>query len=207
MIAPVTRGRTLPHFDTEVRLELERQRSARPVTLLVPPATTRRITLRRATPNDAKGIHTLTEQFVGDGLLLPRTFEQVNRTIRDYVIALENGKVVACGALRIYSSESAEVGALAVSADCQGLGLGKHIVNALVEDARVLGIRKVFALTMQVEFFGKVGFEPTLVSEFPEKIAADCSQCSRRSNCVEVAVSKTIDHAQEVKQPRMLEVA
>src|SRR3954469_15494681 len=135
MIAPVTRGRALPHFDTEVRLELERQRSERPVTLLVPPATKRRITMRRATPKDAAGIHALTEQFVGDGLLLPRTQEQVNRTIRDYVIAIENGKVVACGALRIYSSASAEVGALAVSSECQGMGLGRHIVAALVEDA------------------------------------------------------------------------
>jgi amino-acid N-acetyltransferase len=163
--------------------------------LLVPPATKRRITLRRATTKDAKGIHALTEQFVGDGLLLPRTFEQVNRTIRDYVIALENGKVVSCGALRIYSSESAEVGALAVSSDCQGLGLGRHIVNALVDDARVLGIRNVFALTMQVEFFGKVGFAPTVVSQFPEKIAADCNQCSRRASCVEVAVVRSLEAA------------
>jgi N-acetylglutamate synthase-like GNAT family acetyltransferase len=193
MIAPVTRGRALPHFDTEVRLELERQRSQRPVRLAVRHAAERNITMRRATTRDAAGIHALTEQWVGDGLLLPRTLEQVNRTIRDYVIALENGKVVACGALRIYSSASAEIGALAVAAHCQGLGLGRHVVEALVEDARLLGIARVFALTMQVEFFAKVGFEPTLVAEFPEKIAADCSVCSRRSHCVEVAVARTLD--------------
>jgi amino-acid N-acetyltransferase len=192
MIAPVTRGRALPHFDTEVRLELERQRSQRPVQIVVPPATERRITMRRAMPKDAAGIHALTEQFVGDGLLLPRTLEQVNRTIRDYVIAIEDGKVVACGALRIYSSETAEVGALAVAASCQGLGLGRHVVEALCEDARMLGIRKAFALTMQVEFFAKVGFTPTLVSQFPEKVAADCNQCSRRAHCVEVAVERVL---------------
>jgi amino-acid N-acetyltransferase len=125
-------------------------------------------------------------------LLLPRTLEQVNRTIRDYVIAIEDGKVVACGALRIYSSATAEVGALAVAAHCQGLGLGRHVVEALVEDARLLGIGQVFALTLQVEFFRKVGFEPTVVSQFPEKVAADCDQCSRRSHCVEVAVARTL---------------
>lgn len=194
MIAPVTRGRALPHFDTEVRMELERQRSERPVTLLVPPATKRRITMRRATTRDAAGIHALTEQFVGDGLLLPRTFEQVNRTIRDYVIAIENGTVVACGALRIYSSQSAEVGALAVASSCQGLGLGRHIVEALVEDARLLGISRVFALTLQVEFFAKCGFAPTIVSEFPEKVAADCNGCSRKASCIEVAVARTLSH-------------
>jgi amino-acid N-acetyltransferase len=195
VIAPVTRGRALPHFDTEVRLELERQRSQCPVTVLVPPATERRITMRRATPKDAAGIHALTEQFVGDGLLLPRTLEQVNRTIRDYVIAIEDGTVVGCGALRIYSSQSAEVGALAVSESCRGLGLGRHIVDALVADAKLLGIRRVFALTMQVEFFGKVGFDATNVAEFPEKIAADCNQCARRASCVEVAVAKSLDAA------------
>jgi amino-acid N-acetyltransferase len=161
---------------------------------LVPPATQRRITMRRATARDAAGIHALTEQFVGDGLLLPRTLEQVNRTIRDYVIAIENGKVVACGALRIYSSKSAEVGALAVSSSCQGLGLGRHIVEALVEDARLLGISRVFALTLQVAFFAKCGFQPTIVSEFPEKVAADCTGCSRRSSCIEVAVARTLSN-------------
>ncbi|MEO5509380.1 MAG: GNAT family N-acetyltransferase [Longimicrobiales bacterium] len=192
MIAPVTRGRSLPHFDTEVRLQLERQRSSRPVQIVVPPATERRITMRRALPKDAGGIHALTEQFVGDGLLLPRTLEQVNRTIRDYVIAIEGGRVVACGALRIYSSQTAEVGALAVASNCQGLGLGRHVVEALVEDARLLGIEQVFALTLQVEFFAKVGFTPTAIAQFPEKIAADCNQCSRKAHCVEVAVARTL---------------
>ena len=68
----------------------------------------------------------------------------------------------------------------------------KQVANISVEDARTLGIARVFALTMQVEFFGKVGFEPTLVSEFPEKIAADCAGCSRRDHCVEVAVARAV---------------
>jgi amino-acid N-acetyltransferase len=192
MTTTLTRTGALPQIDTVVRLELERRRSCRPVTLVVPDAAERRITLRRAMARDAAGIHALTEQFVGDGLLLPRTLEQVQRTIRDYVIAVENGYVIGCGALRIYSHETAEVGALAVSGACQGLGIGRHIVNALVEDARTLGIARVFALTMQVEFFGKVGFERTLVTEFPEKVAADCAGCSRRDHCIEVAVARAV---------------
>lgn len=182
----------LPVLDAVVRLELERQRSQRPVRLLLPHATERRITLRRAAARDARGIHALTEQFVGDGLLLPRSYEQVCRTIRDYVIAVENGRVVACGALRIYSPELAEVGALAVAAHCQGLGLGRHVVEALMEDARALGITRAFALTMQVQFFGKVGFEPVSINEFPAKIAADCNNCSRRETCAEVAVARYV---------------
>jgi amino-acid N-acetyltransferase len=182
----------LPQLDTQVRLELERRRSRQPVRIAVKPAAERRITLRRALPKHAAGIHALTQQFVGDGLLLPRSIEQVNRTIRDYVVAIEGGVVVGCGALRIYSCNTAEVGALAVAAQCQGLGLGRHIVEALVEDGRALGISRVFALTLQVAFFGRLGFATTAVAEFPEKIEADCSQCSRRAHCIEVAVVRNL---------------
>ena len=41
----------------------------------------------------------------------------------------------------------------------QGKGLGKALVNATVEEARRLLIRRVFALTYEQAFFEKLGFQ------------------------------------------------
>jgi hypothetical protein len=71
----------------------------------------------------------------------------------------------------------------------QGTGLGRRAVETLVHDARALGLQRVFALTLQDRFFHRLGFETVAISEFPEKVAADCSTCSRRATCAEIAVA------------------
>jgi amino-acid N-acetyltransferase len=45
------------------------------------------------------------------------------------------------------------------------MGLGKAIVEALIERAYTLGVRRVFCLTFEVDFFSKCGFEP--ISDVP----------------------------------------
>lgn len=171
--------------DEQARRSLEQAREARRVTLVTDGGQY----LRRAEPADAQELHELLERFVAPGLLIPRTLKQVYSTIRDFVVVIENGRIVGCGALRIYSAELGEVGALAVLEEARGGGLGGRIVNALVNDARNLGLRRVIALTMRDSFFHRLGFETRALIEYPEKIAADCVTCSRRAGCQEIAVS------------------
>jgi amino-acid N-acetyltransferase len=180
----------LPVLQRAVRHGLERQRQSRPVLVLVPDAP--RQTIRGATPADAAAIHALQQGFVARGLLLPRSLEQIYRTIRDFVVAVEDDQVVGCVALRIYSEELAEVGALAVAEARHGTGVGRRLVQTLLAEARALGLRRVFALTLQDGFFHRLGFETVRINEFPAKIAADCAVCARRSACSEIAVALTL---------------
>jgi amino-acid N-acetyltransferase len=184
-------ARQLPLLDDAVRIRLETHRAQRTVSVLrlYDAAAVR---LRRAEPADAVAIHALLEQYVAEGVVLPRSLQQIYRAIRDFVIAEEDGMVVGCGALRIYNPGLAEVGALAVAPRLQGQGVGRRVVETLIEDARALGIERVFALTMQVEFFGRLEFAPVAVSEFPEKIATDCAACPRRAHCPEIAVARLV---------------
>lgn len=182
---------SLPVLEHVVRSGIEHARAARPLAIVGSgPA----LYLRRAEPSDAREIHALLETFVAHGQLLPRTLKQVYRTIRDYAVAIADGRIVGCAALRIYSAEVAEIGALAVAPDRHGGGIGRRLVETLVHDARTLGLRRVFALTLQDGFFHRLGFETTLISEFPEKVAADCSSCARRATCNEIAVAYTVTH-------------
>lgn len=185
-------ARQLPLLDEAVKLRLETRRAQRTVSVLQLHEHRAPVRLRRAEPVDAPAIHALLEQYVADGVMLPRTLEQIYRVIRDFVIAEEHGAIVGCGALRIYNQRLAEVGALAVAPAVQGKGVGRRVVETLVEDARALGIEKVFALTMQVEFFDRVGFGVVAVTEFPEKVAGDCASCARRTQCPETAVARLV---------------
>jgi amino-acid N-acetyltransferase len=181
----------LPVLERVVTDRLEQARATRPLSI-VPDGSA--LYVRRAEPSDAREIHELLELFVAHGQLLPRTLRQIYRTIRDYLAAIEDSRIVGCAALRIYSADVAEVGALAVVADRHGTGIGRQLVQTLVHDAGVLGLRSVFALTLQDGFFHRLGFETTTVSEFPEKVAADCSMCARRATCREIAVVRTLTH-------------
>lgn len=185
-------ARQLPLLQDAAKLRLETRRARRTVSVLQFEEPRPAVKLRRAEPADAPAIHALLEQYVSDGVMLPRTLEQIYRAIRDFVIAEEAGTLVGCGALRIYHQGLAEVGALAVAPSVQGRGVGRRVVETLLEDARALGIERVLALTLQVEFFGRLGFEVRPVAEFPEKVAADCSTCARRTRCPETAVSRQV---------------
>jgi amino-acid N-acetyltransferase len=178
----------LPLVDQISRRRLEQARESRLVAIVRDDG----VFVRRAEPADAQELHELLEQFVAPGMLIPRTLKQVYQAIRDFIVVVDTGRIVGAGALRIYSAELAEVGALAVAAERQGTGLGGRIVETLVHDARALGLHRVFALTLRDRFFHRLGFETVAIGQFPEKIAADCTGCARRSACNEIAVALTL---------------
>jgi amino-acid N-acetyltransferase len=150
------------------------------------------VLLRRGRPDDVRAIMPILNAYVREGLLLPRTEEQVFRNIREFTVAVDAEGIVGCGALKLYSRELAEVGALAVHERAQGHGVGSAIVDALVDEARDLGIKRVIALTMSEHFFNRLGFRTVPISQFPQKVAADCSVCSKRASCAEIAVVKDL---------------
>jgi amino-acid N-acetyltransferase len=181
-------GMALPVLDRIVRQGLEQARESRLVAIVREDG----FFVRRAEPADAQELHALLEQFVRPGMLLPRTLKQVYHSIRDFIVVVDRGRIVGAGALKIYSATIAEIGALAVAEDQQGTGLGGRVVETLVHDARALGLQRVFALTLRDRFFHRLGFTTVPIAEFPEKIAADCVGCERRSACNEIAVALTL---------------
>ena len=99
----------------------------------------------------------------------------ISLAIDDYVVVQgPSGEILACGALKEYSPSVAEIAAIAVSRDARGQGLGRAIVHAVEELARMRGIYDVFALTLQPEFFAAIGYQRVDRARYPEKIRRDC---------------------------------
>ena len=68
--------------------------------------------------------------------------------------------LVGCGALHVMWDDIAEVRTLAVRKDYLHRGVGSAILTELLERARALGLRRVFCLTFEVDFFAAHGFHP-----------------------------------------------
>jgi amino-acid N-acetyltransferase len=152
------------------------------------------VIIRRATLADAPAIAELVNRYAGRGLMLPKSLVQVFESLREFVVAVDaEGHVLGCGALRLMWHDLAEVRSLAVDEAAQGLGVGRRMVDALIDEARQMGLARVFALTYQQRFFEKLGFESCERDIFPQKVWADCRACPKRFCCDEIAMLLVLD--------------
>lgn len=146
--------------------------------------------VRPAAVRDVDDILALLSDYARMGNLLPRTRTEVTASIEWFRVAEAQGKVVACGALEIFTPELAEVRSLAVAEDFKGTGTGRLLVERLIDDARKRGHRRLMALTYSPGFFHRLGFETVSKELFPEKVWGICVRCYKFHNCDEIAVLK-----------------
>jgi amino-acid N-acetyltransferase len=101
----------------------------------------------------------------------------------------EEKEIVGVSALRIYSHRLAEIRSLCVKKEYHGKSIGEKLILFETEEAKNLGINKIFALTMEVSFFLRLGFKKIEKSKLPDKkIWRDCIYCPFFPNCPEEAV-------------------
>lgn len=149
--------------------------------------------VRAATIADMAQVAPIINGFAARGLMLPKTPEQLYRTFREFVLAFDDhDRVIGCAGLRVYTPELAELCGLAVAEEAHGRGVGRLLVEAIVEQAANHGIRTLFAMTLEDAFFHRLGFRTVDRALFPLKIASDCVGCARRHACPEITVARRI---------------
>ncbi len=152
--------------------------------------------------SDAEAIHALVTYWADKGDMLHRPIAEVYEAIRDFQVArLPGGDVIGCGSLHIMGTDIAEVRSLAVREDAQLKGIGAAIVESCIEDARRMGIPRVFALTYRPGFFERQGFRIGNVMEFPQKVWNECVRCPFFTNCKEIAVVRELGEAADLPAP------
>ena len=147
------------------------------------------VVFRNARLDDAEQIYELANYYAEKGEMLSRSRLQIYESIRDFIVAEDEGKIIAMGALHIMWSDLAEVRSVAVHEQYQRQGIGQKIVRDLLEEGRRLGVSKVFALTYQPEFFGACGFGLEDKSNMPQKVWMECVNCPKFPNCDEICMS------------------
>jgi len=91
------------------------------------------ITIRKASLTDIPSLLGLINAYAAKGIMLPRTEFEMAENIRDFTVVYDGNEIVGCGALHFYTPTSAEVRSLAVDPSRKSLGLGRMIVESLIE--------------------------------------------------------------------------
>lgn len=124
------------------------------------PETAKAITVRRARTSDVPEVRRLLDDYATKRILLDKATVTLYEDIQEFWVAErdDSGAVVGCGALHVMWEDLAEVRTLAVNPGLKGWGVGQQLLEKLLQTARWLGVRRVFCLTFEVEFFAKHGF-------------------------------------------------
>jgi amino-acid N-acetyltransferase len=148
--------------------------------------------VRSANVDDVRAINGLINTYAERDLMLFRSLADIYTNLQTFLVAEKDGEIVGCCALEVIWSDLAEVKSLAVEESHKGRGVGASLVNAAVEKAKIIGVPKVFGLTLKPEFFEKLGFKVVDKGELPMKVWSDCARCSKQQNCDETAVIKNV---------------
>ncbi|MFP4314919.1 MAG: N-acetyltransferase [Desulfovibrionales bacterium] len=146
--------------------------------------------LRKAKIQDVKRIHFLLMECSKQGLLLPRSYNELYSHLRDYFVVADRATstVYGCCALSIAWEDLAEIRSLVVDPSIRGNRWGSRLVEACLSDAMTIGLYKVFVLTYQVDFFSSVDFGIVSKDILPQKVWSDCLRCPKFPECDETAM-------------------
>ncbi len=157
--------------------------------------------IRKAAMRDIGPILDLINGYAAKGIMLPRTEFEVSEDIRDFSVIRSGGRLVGCGALHFYTPSIGEIRSLAVSEDSKTHGIGRRLIETLVEEANSYTLDAVFAFTYVAGFFRKMGFQEVERGELPLKVWKDCVRCPKFQCCDEIAVLRAL-RPEYVKKPR-----
>ncbi len=121
--------------------------------------------IRPARTSDVAVITKIAQPLIEQRILLGKELVEIYEAIQEFVVAEQEGQVIGFGALHVMWQDLAEVRTLAVAESAKRKGIGAAMLRELLERARVLGVRRVFCLTFEEEFFRSHGFQ--VISDVP----------------------------------------
>lgn len=115
--------------------------------------------VRRARTGDIRSIARLVEPLVEQRVLLGKDLVVLFESVQEFFVATDvSGQVVGCGALHVFWEDLGEVRTLTVAPDYKKKGVGHALLEVLEEEARRLGVTRLFCLTFEEDFFTRHGF-------------------------------------------------
>ncbi len=143
------------------------------------------LSIRKAELRDVPALFELVHHYASQRVMLPRPLQELYEDVWEFTVAEEHGQVLGCGALKFYSAELAEIRSLCVAPGHPGRGVGRALVEHLLDEAERFRLETVFALTLVPGFFEKFGFRDVPRETLPMKVWRDCLQCEKYLHCDE----------------------
>ena len=115
--------------------------------------------IRPARTSDIKAIRAIIDEYAASRRLLTKETVTLYESVQEFTVAEIDGKIVGCGAVHVLWEDLAEVRSVAVDQSIRGQGIGHRILEALISRASEIGVKRIFCLTFETEFFGRHGFK------------------------------------------------
>ena len=129
------------------------------------------LSLRKAAMRDVNAMLELIGHWAAQGAMLEKKRDVLYTEIRDfYLMETFDGGVAGTVGLHVLWHDLAEIRSLAIHPNFQGKGLGKNLVLGVESEARGLGILRLFAWTLEPEFFERCGYRRMITEELPPKV-------------------------------------
>ena len=124
---------------------------------------------RDATIDDVGGVLALIAPLERDGVLVPRSREQLELDIQHFNVIVRDGLVIACCALLPFAdAKMGELACVAVHSDYRRSGRAAALLKRVESEARALGLNKLFSLTTHTpHWFIEHGFRKGKPDELP----------------------------------------
>ena len=165
-----------------------------------------RFIVRPAEFEDAEAIFNLIKQFPEE--VLPRSLSDIVQNIDRFLVCETIGKVVGTVSWQILPeigaprAPSVEIMSLAVSEDFSRQGMGRTLVQGVIERMTKLHPAQIVALTFHPQFFEKMGFREVAKETLMHKLYTGCINCTKYDSpftCPEIAVVLEVNDETEVK--------
>lgn len=118
-------------------------------------------TVRPARTADVRAIHRMLEPYVQRRILLGKDIVVLYEAVQQFLVAEDaDGELIGCGALHVMWDDLGEIRTLIVDDAWLHRGVGRALVEGLEQQARTLGLSRLFCLTFEVDFFTRRGFAP-----------------------------------------------
>jgi amino-acid N-acetyltransferase len=118
------------------------------------------VEIRRARTGDVPAVRALIDIYAPDRRLLSKATVVLEAYVPVFFVPSDrdDGRIVGCGALHVLWADLAEVRTLAVDPSVRGQGIGGRLLERLVQQARDVGVSRIFCLTFETGFFARYGF-------------------------------------------------
>ena len=116
------------------------------------------VVIRAAKTGDVKKIRKIVDDYADQKRLLSKETVPLFEAVQEFTVAEVDGEVVGCGALHVLWEDLAEVRTVAVIESMHGKGIGHQLLEQILNNAKNIGVKKVFCLTFETKFFGAHGF-------------------------------------------------
>ncbi|MDR2993147.1 MAG: N-acetyltransferase [Bacillus cereus] len=142
-----------------------------------------------AVTSDVKEIYSLIEVYAKEGVVLPRSLLSLYQYLQCLYVMKEDERIAG---LHVLGEDLAEIRSLVVSHTYAGQGIGRMLVNHVMNEAVKIKVNRVISLTYETEFFQKCGFDFVNKASLPEKVWVDCRHCPKVDYCDEVAMVRYV---------------